>query len=276
MRRSLELEAGGSVTLSTTAPMSPTVRARLEPGDALAADDTLVLDTGALATRRVAVDPACPPSLVAALLAHPALAVVPNGATPDLAVACGAIATAPAIPRIRFLRERAPAAVEGAVTWSSGVSARQRRNLDASPLRTRGELAAPDDGGQVLLAAGPTPLIVQRRGSGAPVIETVLDTESEALDPPLTPLLVAFLVDRAFSMTLLDPVALAAREDRAVVVVPHDDGAGAAAASPPAPRQSRDSTWPLLLLAALVLLWELAALSRRWRRERVDAEAWPG
>jgi hypothetical protein len=30
------------------------------------------------------------------------------------------------------------------------------------------------------------------------------------------------------------------------------------------------------VVAALVLLWELAALSRRWRRERVDAEAWPG
>ncbi len=127
-----------------------------------------------------------------------------------------------------------------------------------------------------LLAAGPTPLILQRRGAGAPVIETTLDTESDALDPPLTPLLVAFLVDRAFSAALLDPVAVSAREIRAVQVVPGSGVTGIASASPTAARQARDWTWPLLALAVLAMLWELAALLRRWQRERVEAEAWPG
>jgi len=256
--------------------MSHEVHARLEPGDALAADDALVLDAVALAARRVAVDAACPAGLVAALQTHPALRVVANDAAADLAVQCNGDAVATSMPRICFLRDRAATAVDGVVTWSSGVSARQRRNFDASPLRTRGELAPPGDGDEVLLAAGATPLIVQRRSAGATVIETALDTESGALDPPLTPLLVAFLVDRAVSAALLDPVAIAAREERAVQVVPGSDVTGIAAASPAAARQSRDWTWPLLVLAALVLLWELAALSRRWRRERADAEAWPG
>jgi hypothetical protein len=276
MRRPLELEAGGTAMLSMAAPMSPTVRARLEPGDALAADDVLVLDASALATRRVAVDATCPSGLVAALQTHPALASVASGAPADLAVECNGAAAAISIPQIRFLRNRASTAVEGVVTWSSGVSAGQRRSLDASPLRTRGELAPLVDGDEVLLAAGPTPLILQRRGAGAPVIETTLDTESDALDRPLTPLLVAFLVDRAFSAALLDPVAVSAREERAVQVVPGSGVTGIAAASPTAARQGRDWTWPLLALAVLALLWELAALLRRWQRERVEAEAWPG
>jgi hypothetical protein len=275
-RASLTLETGGTATLSARAPISPSVRARLEPGDALAADDVLVLDAGALATRRVAVDSACPAGLVAALRAHPALTIEASGTAVDLAVECDGVAAAMSVPRIRFLRDRASTAVDGAVTWSSVVSAGKRRNLDASPLRTRGELAPPGDGDEVLLAAGPTPLIVQRRSAGAPVIETALDTESGGLDPPVTPLLVAFLVDRALSTALLDPVAVAAREEGAVQVVPGSDVSGAAGASSAAAKQSRDWTWLLLVLVVLVLLWELAALWRRWRRERADAEAWPG
>lgn len=276
MRRSLELEAGGTSTLSITAPVSPTLRARLEPGDALAADDVIVLDASALATGRVTVDAACPSDLVAALRTHPALAVVASGAPADVAVECGGATLATAIPRIRFLRDRAPTEVDGIATWSSGVSAGQRRNFDASPLRTRGELAPPGDGDEVLLAAGPTPLIVQRRSAGAPVIETTLDTESGALDPPLTPLLVAFLVDRALSTALLDPVAVASRDERAVRVVPQIEVAETAETAHAEARRFRDWTWPLLALTLPMLLWELAALSRRWRRERLEAAAWPG
>jgi hypothetical protein len=156
------------------------------------------------------------------------------------------------------------------------VSAQQRRDLDAFALRTRGQLAPPGDGDEALLAAGPTPLIVQRRSAGAPLIETVLDTESSGPDRPVTPLLVALLADRALSAALLDPVAVAARDERAVRVVPQVDMGGVAASSRAVALQSRDWTWAPLALAVLALLWELAALWRRGRRERVEAEAWPG
>lgn len=275
-RASVTLAAGDTALLSAQAPMSSTVRARLEPGDALAADDVLVLDASALAMRGVVVDAACPAGLVAALRAHPALTVVESDMAADLAVKCGSAAVTTAIPRIRILLDRASVAIDGAVTWSPGVDARQRRNFDAVALRTRGQLAPPGDGDEVLLAAGPTALIVQRRTAPAPLIETALDTETAAPEPAVTPLLVAFLVDRALSAALLDPVAAAARDERAVQVAPRNDVPEVAEDSRTVAGQSRDWTWPLLVLTVLVLLWELAALVRRWRRERVEAEAWPG
>lgn len=275
MRTPVTLEAGRTATLSAQVPLSSSVRARLEPGDALAADDTLSLDAGALATRRVLIDSACPAGLAAALRAHPGLTMA-GGAAVDLAVDCGAAAAATTMPRIRFLQDRNSIAVDDVVTWSSVVSADQRRKIDASALRTRGELAPPGAGDEVLLAAGPTLLIVQRRSATAPLIETVLDTESGTLDPPLAPLLVAFLVDRALSAALLDPLAISAREERAVRVVPQGDVGMLTTTSPASAPQVRDWTWTLLLLAVPVLLWELAALWGRWRRERVEAATWPG
>lgn len=275
-RGSFTLEPGASTTLSAQASMSSTVHARLEPGDALADDDALTLDTSVLGARRVAVDPACPAGLAAALRAHPALTAAADTAAAELAVDCGATTITEAIPRIRFPRSRASEAVDGMAAWSSGVSAQHRRSLDTFALRTRAQLAPPSDGDRVLLAAGPAPLIVQRRTAGAPLIETSLDTESAGSDRPVTPLLVAFLVDRALSATLLDPVAVTVREERAVRVVPRDDMTAVATASRTAARQSRDLRWPLLVLTVLVLLWELATLLRRWRGERVEAVAWPG
>lgn len=272
----MTLGSGESVTLSAQASMSPTLQARLEPGDALAADDVLVLDASALASRRVSVDPACPAGLVAALRAHPALSEVVDPTAADLAVDCGSTEVAAGMPRIRFLRDHALVPVEGAVTWSSVVDARARRGLDAFALGTRGKLAPSGDGDRVLLAAGDTPLIVERRTAGPPLLETVLDTESSRSDRPVTPLLVALLVDRALSAALLDPVAIAAREERAIRVVPRDEVSRVAAAPSVQARSSRDWTRPLLALAMLVLLWELATLLRRWLRERVDAEAWSG
>jgi len=98
--------------------------------------------------------------------------------------------------------------------------------------------------------------------------------ESADRDRPVAPLLVSFLVDQALSTALLDEVAVVARDERAVRVVPRDVAAGAATASGASSLQTRDRTPPLLVAAVLVLLWELASLLGRWRRERVEAEAW--
>lgn len=273
-RATLKLEPGASATVSAVTSMSSAVQARLEPGDALAADDALTLDTRPLLARRVAADPACPATLLAALQTHPALAITGDAAAADLAVECGGTAGTAAMPRIRFLRERVPESVDGPLIWSSSVSETQRGGLDSLALRTSGRLAPPASGDVLLLAAGATPLIVQRSTEVAPLIETVLATESADPDRPVAPLLVAFLVDRALSTALLDAVAVAARDERAVRVVPRDGLSAAVGTSGTRALQSRDWTRPLLVVAAFVLLWELASLLRRWRRERVDAEAW--
>ena len=276
-RASIKLEPGASATMSAVAPMAAAVQARVEPGDALADDDTLMLDTSALLARRVAADPACPAAILAALQAHPALSVTADAAVADLAVECGGTggtADLAGMPRIRFLRDRAAEPFEGDLTWSSNVSETQRGRLESLALRTSGRLAPPGSGEVLLLAAGPMPLIVQRRSEGEPLIETALAVESADRDRPVAPLLVSFLVDQALSTALLDEVAVVARDERAVRVVPRDVAAGAATASGASSLQTRDRTPPLLVAAVLVLLWELASLLGRWRRERVEAEAW--
>jgi hypothetical protein len=273
-RASLKLAPGASATVSAVAPMASTAQARLEPGDALAVDDVLTLDASALLARRVAADATCPASILAALQAHPALSVSRDTAVADLAFECSGTAGTAKMPRIRFLRDRVPEPVEGVMTWSSSVSETQRGRLDSLALRTSGRLAPPGSEDVQLLAAGPTPLIVQRRSEGAPLIETALEAESADRDRPVAPLLVSFLVDQALSTALLDGVAVVARDERAVRVVPRDDAAGAANASGTSSLQTRDWATPLLVAAVLVLLWELGSLLRRWRRERVEAEAW--
>ena len=276
-RASVRLEPGASATVSAVAPMASTVQARLEPGDALAADDVITLDASALLARRVVADATCPAGLLAALRSHPALSVTGDAAMADLAVECsgtaGTAGTAK-MPRIRFLRDRVPEPVEGVLTWSSSVSETQRGRLDSLALRTSGRLAPPGSEDVQLLAAGPMPLIVQRRSEGAPLIETALEAESADRDRAVAPLLVSFLVDQALSTALLDGVAVVARDERAVRVVPRDGAAGAVTASGTSSLQTRDWATPLLVAAVLVLLWELASLLRRWRRERVEAEAW--
>jgi len=87
---------------------------------------------------------------------------------------------------------------------------------------------------------------------------------------------VALLVDRALSASLLDAVAVTARTERAIAVVPREEAMPAATGSLGTAHESRHWMRPLIVAAALVLLWELAVLLRRWRRERVEAEAWSG
>jgi hypothetical protein len=152
----------------------------------------------------------------------------------------------------------------------------QRRSLDSLALRTRGPLAPPGSGDTLLLAAGSMPLIVERRNAGAPLIETALDAETDDDSRTVAPLLVALLVDRAVSASLLDAVAVTARTGRAIAVVPREAALSAAPDSAGTALQSRHWVGPLIVAAALVLLWELAKLLGRRRRERIEAEAWPG
>jgi hypothetical protein len=284
-RASITLEPGTSATVSAETPMASAVQARLEPGDALADDDTIALDASPLFARRVSADPACPVGIVAALRAHPALSVTGDSAAADLVVECGGGAVGigstggtagmAKIPRIRFLRERPPVRVDGPLLWASSVTVTQRRSVESLALRTRGLLAPPGSGETLLLAAGSMPLIVERRRAGPPLIETALDAEADDAST-VAPLLVALLVDRAVSASLLDAVAVTARTARAVAVVPREAALSTATDSAGLALQSRHWMGPLIVAAALVLLWELATLLRRWRRERIEAEAWPG
>jgi len=275
-RSTLRLAPGESAAMSAASTIGSRLAATLEPPDALEADDSISLDTSQLAARLVHVDPECPAPLVAALRAHPALTLADDAANAALSVSCSETPISSSRSILSFQRGESPQAIDGPLLWSSTVDSSSRR-LGAYPLRAAGRLAPPGDKDVVLLSSGTLPLVVRRAGGAATVIETSLDPVPNADDDPASlPLLVAFLVDQAFSSSLLDAVAVTARTPDSVLVVPRPVASAAQAASATAAAVgSRSWSRPLLVSALLVLLWELIVLLRRVGRERAEAEAWP-
>jgi hypothetical protein len=275
IRATLRLAPGESASLSASTGMNSRLAARLEPTDALEADDSISLDASELAARRVHADPACPAPLLAALRAHPALSIAGETSDAALSVDCGTGKAAVSRAKLRFVDGGTRQPLDGPLLWSSAVDPASRR-LGAYRWRAAGQLAPPQGKDVVLLASGAMPLVVRRADDAAAVIETSLDVEAGPRDDATAlPLLVAFLVDEALSESLLDAVAVTAREPDAVLVAPRT--AVEAAAEVRATVMASDTrSWSRLLLLAvlLVLPWELTALLRRLRRERVEAEAW--
>lgn len=314
--------APGPLAASSAAQarLAPKLWAALLPADALTADDTLVLDLAPLQRRRVAVDGQCPPMLLAAVAAHPALLVVavPAAAAPvlpktagdsnkgtdgpitppdtsdlDAALVCTAPAGAVTVPTLQVHLDRLPQPLSGPVQWSSAVAAAQRVRLDLPSLPVAGRLT-PQGGDRVLLAVGPEPVVVSRAGA-VPLLATTLDfTALAPVAGDAVPLLVNLLFEQLLNHRLLDATVAFDRGAAASRVVPAQaaellqgpraglggvvaDGAGDAAgpapsATAPAAGGGRlapaDGTRAVLLLALLVLLWELLALARQGARLR--------
>ncbi len=285
-RSTHRLEPGKTALVNASIPASARVRATLEPGDALSEDDAIVLDLAPLRRRRVAADPKCPGSLLAAVRTHPALALAPADASDvEAALDCGTRGAAGEVATIRVLGDRAPTPARGALQWSSSVAESGRSGLDAERLQLAAQLQArPADA--VLLAAGDEPVIVSRAGASKRV-ETSLDFDSMAITPgPEIPLLVNLMFEQLFGSRLLDELAITDRGPGSSIVVPSarvaailgaSTGASAtSSAGPPVPSDSRslrDGVPPVLVLALLALLWEVVALGRQWARLSKYAEA---
>jgi hypothetical protein len=80
------------------------------------------------------------------------------------------------------------------------------------------------------------------------------------------------MFERLFGGRLLDEVAVTERGPAASRVVPvRSLAADATGGLPDQTRKPVDGAWPLLVLAGLVLLWEIAALGRQWVRLRPGA-----
>lgn len=159
-----------------------------------------------------------------------------------------------ATPTWAPVADRLPAPPPGALLWSSAVPESRRIRLDAQGLRLGARLqAGPTD--TVLLAAGGEPVIVSRAGASNR-IETSLDFASpEGVRGPQTPLLV----------NLVAPSGPA----------PKAAGPAPDATGPNATPVLRDGSWPVLLAACLVLLWEIVALTRQSWRLRPYVEGRP-
>ncbi len=268
-RTSLRLEPGTSAVASVTMPSSASVRATLQPRDALPADDEFTLDLAAMRKRRVATDPTCPAALSTAVGTHPGLALAPYEASDVAAILeCGSRTAATRAPTVRVLADGLPLKVAGPVKWSTNLSASRRVLIDAGTLQTASALQ-PGPADSVLMAAGDKPLIVARSGSSK-LIETSLDfgSMSTAAGHEI-PLLVNLMFEELFDATLLNGIALVDRGPDAARVVP------LAVIKPPAdPRTApgatvlSDRARPLVLAALLVLLWEVIALVRQALRLR--------
>lgn len=271
------LAPGTSVLVPASVPASARVRASLQPGDALAEDDQIELELAPLRRRRVATDATCPPALLAAVAAHPALAPVATDAADAIAALdCGSRGRAPDRPTILVRAEHVPTPLAGPLRWSSTLAASGRLRLDGEDLRRAARLPV-RPGDEVLLAAADDSLIILRAGSTR-WLETSLDLGSAGrTSGPAIPLLVNLMFEQLFGAPLLDELAISDRGPAAsqVVPAPRTDPAPAAQVQEGL-RHVHDGTRPLLLLAVLALLWELVALARQWRRLSAPAGAGSG
>ncbi len=305
--------AGATEVLQFTLPATTRVRATLQPTDALTEDDAIELDLAPLRRRGVAIDPACPAALRAAIVAHPALTPAPMTAllptsTPtlppspaptlppdlppklppvqpparlpaeavaaDAALLCSGREPDRPVPAIVVLGERLPLPLSATFQWPAAVAPTQRLALDAARWRVGGAIT-PRAGDSPLLAAAGEPLIVMRAGLPRR-LETVLDFSGTAgNNEGELPLLVNWMFERLLEAPLLDAVVSVERPADAWRVAPTrvsgeggaDGGAATAVREPVAPATtSHDGSRLLVVLALAVLLWELAALARQWRR----------
>jgi hypothetical protein len=263
------LESGAWALVSASVPAAAQVRATLQPGDALAEDDHMVLDLAPLQRRRVAVDPHCTVALAAAVASHPGLVAVPAD-SPDVQAAldCTTPAPARAVPVVHVRADHTPQRVAGPVLWAPSVPEATRLSFEGALPKLAAQLR-PGPGEAVLLAAGGQALVVSRAGSPRR-IETSLDFASDgATGGPHTPLLVNLMFERLLGEPLLDALVMLDRGPAASRVVPLPDSpAGAGGRGPGALPMAADAARPLLWLAALVLVWEIVALGQQWNRLR--------
>ncbi len=273
-RANVRLDAGASRLIEMSIPASTAVHATLQPGDALPEDDDITLDLAPLRRHRVAVDPGCPKALVAAVGAHPALAVAPSGAgDAEAALDCGTVGAMKAVPTIRVLADRTPFQPRGALLWSPAVAESRRVELDVDRLQVAAHLQA-RPGDSVLLAIGDEPVIVSRRGEGVR-LETSLDFGTIAASRGAElPLLVNVMFENVLDRRLLDEIAVVDRGPHASRVAPLPNIATPIGVlTRKASRALDDDVRPVLLVALLALLWEIAALVRQGIRLGAPAPA---
>ncbi|MDO9313174.1 MAG: hypothetical protein Q7T97_01345 [Burkholderiaceae bacterium] len=278
-RSTLRIEPGTSALVSASIGATTRVRARLEPGDALAEDDSIDLDLTPLRRRRVATDSTCPAVLVTAVATHPALAVAPDNATDvDAALDCGSNGSVNERATVRVVADRVPTRLVGSLKWSPSVAEARRIRLDDEPLQAASALRArPAD--VILLAAGDEPVMVSRAGVSK-LLETSLDFGSMGVARgPEVPLLVNLMFESVLGERLLDRIAIVDRGPGSVRVA-LSARVGATARTLPGPppvasnaepaagdsQRFRSLTWPLLAVALVVLLWEIVSLGRQWVR----------
>jgi len=271
--RSLDIPAGEMLSLEfEVATGRDRLAARLEPADALAADDDLAVDIAMLQPLPARLDPDCPAALQRALGSHPGLMMASAPAQAELQVTCGE----PPVPGTPALVIHAgpPAPLtgvpEGSPAFAQTEAPRLRRAwIAAAPWPDEGA----NDGYETLLRAGGIALIRRRTGplTMASIIETVIDFADPAFaNQPEYPALLGVLIDLTMRRAVLDPIPAAERPTGESDIAPLPMPTPSTVATPAIVRAGTPLS-PLLLAAAFAaLLLDLLRVHRSVRGARRD------
>lgn len=248
-----------AVAHATLVGESDELVATLVPADALVADDTLRMSMRAFEKIPVLVDAGCPSALQRAVDSHDALQRA--GSNADMQLICSdAGALAP--HSIRFLRDT-PEPLSQEPTWLPVAGDLQNVAVPAAWIRAS-RWPGSTDGRERVLVAGDDALVV--RDSLTPgSVETVIDmSHTEFVDQPEYAAFVAGLIDLAMGRSLLDPIAIAARDPLDSSVVPRR----LQAAARPSAIDSTSLTGFAGLMIALAVLVLLIDIFIVWRARR--------
>lgn len=256
----LELPPNGrrEIQLQLPAGVGQPLRAALTPADALAADDSLSLDTSALAPLAVSLDAGCPAALKMALHTHPRLRLN-GGEAGALRVSCDGEAPEE-LPALLIHAAGNPQPLASAPLWSDAAS-----TIHWPPLQQPWLYAAPATlpaGAQPLFGTAEQPLITLTETTPRR-LDIFLDLAQPALvRQPEYLALIDGLITSALGRPLLDESPAAARSAAESRIAPQPLPPAAAPSSAPGDSGLSDLGPLFILLAALLLLADLL-LARR-------------
>ena len=268
----LALEPRSSRIVTATAAMGRDIEARLEPPDALAMDDSLLLTGNASAAIVVRIDADCPQALADAVAAIPGLRPAAGPEQPaGLLVVCADTYSLPlASPVLLFVTPLADVQQIQAPVWSPGAGALRQLVLD----EVSGAELAPQPGittTPLLSSGGRTLMALQQRPQHPPAIHVGLAIDDSGWTRQASfALLVARLAEHVTNRPLLDPL-IAARQAVAGEEISPRHPLSANPAAFPVTGSDRDlSTW-LILAALLLVLWDLVILVAAARKTLAPA-----
>jgi hypothetical protein len=262
----LQLAAAASQRLLFTVPLAARAwSAQLQPADALPLDDALELPSAALRPLNLQLDARCPAAVKAALNAHAGLRDAASPAAADIAVSCSATPQSVMRPTLVL---RAPDATPSQPTTAAWTSeARPALSSVSLPalLLARGSLPTDDGASQVMLQSAHGALALRSRAAPYRVV-TSLDLAALAMSSQADyALLLAQLVDLTLDRRWLAPMAARSRSVAESRVAPFASATPQTTAGAPTARRNLKLTALWLALAALALLWDLAA---SWRERQ--------
>ncbi len=228
------------------------IEARLEPADALEADDAMTLGLGPVAPIALQVVGDCPPSLESLIAAHPALYL--NTQDPVVRVWCAAGEPPDTNPPTLWLPPGEPLEdATGPLRWAARELARTPADRLLSTATAVPIGLMPPPVGETLLSRAGHPVVIEQAGGRRLV--GLFATGPAAAGSPGVPLLLDWLLGRLIGRDLLFPATVSERAPEDSRVAPGPLPAAVPRTVPEGVDRPRIPLWPWPLIAAIGVLW---------------------